>query len=252
LILPRKLVTGERATLAVLDVNGRLTPGVNVAFSYGEKVTTDATGRAMFVAPLNPGTIYAGIEGRSGRVSSQIVPLDNVPASFQEVISAPRVASLYDRFELLGHGFCGDADKNILTIAGSPGLVLASSSAALAVLPPTDMNPGPTRVKVSCGQKSTEPFTVVFVSLELEASNAALAPGEHRELIVRVRGSTAKLNVEAKNLAADVAELAGGGIVRAVSSGGADNVAKFELVGRRRGNFTISIRLVAPLTTPRP
>jgi hypothetical protein len=50
LLLPRKLVSGERATLAVLDVNGKLTPGVNILFSNGDKITTDATGRAMFVA----------------------------------------------------------------------------------------------------------------------------------------------------------------------------------------------------------
>src|SRR5208282_3122519 len=66
LLLPRKVVTGERATLAVLDVNGRLTPGVTVDFSNGDKVTTDTTGRALFVAPLNPGVILASLEGRRG------------------------------------------------------------------------------------------------------------------------------------------------------------------------------------------
>jgi hypothetical protein len=59
--MPRKLITGERATLAILDVNGRLTLGVDVKFSDGEKATTDTTGRALFVAPLNPGTITAQI-----------------------------------------------------------------------------------------------------------------------------------------------------------------------------------------------
>jgi hypothetical protein len=252
LVLPRKLVTGERATLAVLDVSGRLTPGVNVAFSYGEKVTTDATGRALFVAPLNPGPIYAGIEGRAGHVSSTIVNPADVPASFLEVISAPRAASISDRFELLGHGFCGDADANHVIIGGFPGLVLASSPGSLAVLPPAELTPGLTQVKVSCGQKTTAPFSIVFVSLELEASTASLAPGEHRALVVRVKGSTAKINIEARNLSADVAELVGGGSVRALSTGGAENVAKFELVGRQRGNFVISIRLVTPLSTPRP
>ena len=52
LLLPRRIVSGERATLAVLDVNGRLTPGVTVSFSNGDKLTTNATGRALFVAPL--------------------------------------------------------------------------------------------------------------------------------------------------------------------------------------------------------
>jgi len=252
LLLPRKIVAGERSTLAVLDVHGRLTPGVTVVFSNGDKVTTDTTGRALFVAPLNPGVIFASLEGRAGRVTSVILSLVEVPSGSQEVILAPRAATVSDRFEIAGHGFCGDADANKVSIGGVPGLVLASSPAYLAVLPPTDMDPGPARVEVSCGTRKAAAFTVVFVSLELDASGAALAPGEHRELTVRVRGSTAKINLEARNLAPDVADLQGGTTVRAASSGGADNVARFALLGKQHGSFLISIRLVAPLVAPRP
>lgn len=250
LLLPRKIVTGERATLAVLDMNGRLTPGVAVAFSNGDKITTNATGRGMFVAPLNVGTISGWIEGRSGKVSSTILTLAELPGNVLEVGAAPRMASLSDRFELMGHGFCGDADANHVTIRGFPALVLASSPAYLAVLPPFDMDPGPKQVQVTCGQKMSAPFTVVFVNLELEANSAPLAPGEHRTLTVHVRGSTAKISLEARNLAVDVAELQGGATVRTASTGGAENVAKFELVGKKHGNFVISIRLLAPLTAP--
>jgi hypothetical protein len=251
LLLPHKLVSGERATLAVLDVSGRLTPGVNVTFSNGDKVTTDATGRALFVAPLNPGAIFASIQGRSGRVVSTIVPSTDVPSATGEVTAAPRVATIADRFEFLGHGFCGDADANRVTIAGLPGLVLASSPASLTVLPPTDVDPGPAVVSVSCGQKTAPPFSVVFVSLELESSGAALAPGEHRTLTVRVRGTTGKIGLEARNLAPGVAMLTGGPAVKGQSSGGTDNTAKFELVGKTRGSFTVSIRLLAPLSPPK-
>ena len=250
--MPRKLVTGERATLAVLDLNGRLTPGVKVAFSDGESVTTDATGRALFVAPLNAGTIYAHIEGRASKVSSTVLTPADLPSTTQAVTAAPRAASLSDRFELAGNGFCGEADADHVTIAGLPGLVLAASPASLVVLPPTDMDPGPTQVKVRCGQKATEPFTVVFVSLELEASSASLAPGEHRTLLVRVQGSTAKIYLVAKNLSPNIAELIGGATVRAQTSGGAQNAAKFELLGKQHGNFAVSIRLLSPLTAPRP
>ena len=252
LLLPRRIVAGERSTLAVLDVHGRLTPGVTVVFSNGDKVTTDTTGRALFVAPLNPGMIFASLEGRAGRVASVILSLAEVPSGSQEVILAPRVATVGDRFEISGHGFCGDADANKVSIGGVPGLVLASSPAYLAVLPPADMDPGPARVEVSCGVRKAAAFTVVFVRLELDASGAALAPGEHRELTVRVRGSTAKINLEARNLAPDVADLQGGTTVRAASSGGADNVARFALLGKQHGGFLISIRLVALLVTPRP
>jgi hypothetical protein len=252
LLLPRKIVSGEHATLAVLDLAGRLTPGVHIKFSDGESVTTDVTGRALFVAPLNLGTIFAGIEGRSGRVSSSIVSQADVPSATLGVAAAPRLASVSDRFELSGHGFCGDADANHLTVSGTPALVLASSPASLSVLPPANLDPGPARVQVSCGQKSAAPFTMTFVSLELNASNAALAPGEHRTLSVRVHGTASKVNLEARNLAPDVADLEGGSPMKAASTGGTDNQAKFEVAGKRHGNFMISIRLLSPFAAPRP
>ena len=252
LLMPRKLVTGERATLAVLDGNGRLTPGVDVLFSDGEKVTTDATGRALFVAPLNPGTLSATIAGRTGRLSSTILSPPSLPAALEVVTAAPGVASLTDRFELAGAGFCGDADANQVSIGGLPVLVLASSPASLAILPPSALEPGPAQIKVSCGQKTARPFTVVFVSLELEARSGSVAPGERRSLVVHVRGTTAKVSLEARNLSREVAELTGGAVVHATSSGGADNTAKFEVVGKKRGNFAIAIRLLAPLSDPRP
>jgi hypothetical protein len=252
LLLPRRIVSGERSTLAVLDVTGRLTPGVTVIFSNGDKVTTDATGRALFVGPLNVGVIFASLEGRAGRVTSVILSPAEVPSGSQEVSLAPRVATVSDRFEISGHGFCGNADANKVSIGGVPGLVLAASPAYLTVLPPADMNPGPARVEVSCGARKAAVFTVLFVSLELEASGAALVPGEHRELTVRVRGSSAKINLEARNLAPDVAVLQGGTTARLASSGGADNVAHFALQGKQHGSFLISIRLVASLVTPGP
>src|SRR5262250_3397980 len=138
LLLPRYIVSGERATLAVLDVNGRLTPDVVVKFSNGDRVTTDATGRALFVAPLNPGVISAGLSGRPGRVYATIMSATEAASPSVDVSNAPRIASLTDRFELSGHGFCGDADANHVTIAGLPALVLASSPMSLLVLPPSD------------------------------------------------------------------------------------------------------------------
>src|SRR5260370_30949994 len=134
LLLPRKIVSGERATLAVLDVNGRLTPGVAVNFSNGDRFTTDAAGRALFVAPLNPGMIFGSSTGRAGRVATAILSPAEASSPALEVSSAPRVASLTNRFEVFGKSFCGDADANQVTIAGQPAIVLASSPTALVVL----------------------------------------------------------------------------------------------------------------------
>ena len=252
LLLPRRIVSGERATLAVLDMNGRLTPGVTVNFSNGDRLTTDATGRALFVAPLNPGVIYGSIAGRTGRVATAILSPSEAASTSIEVSSAPRVASLTDRAELLGRGFCGDADSNQVTIAGQPAIVLASSPTALVVLPSPDLQPGSAIVEVSCAKRQSPPFSITFVGLNLEADSSPLKPGEHRAVTVRVGGTTAKIALEARNLSPEIAELSGDNPVRASSSGGAENIAKFEVVGRKNGSFLISIRLVPSLDRPLP
>jgi hypothetical protein len=252
LLLPRRIVSGERATLAVLDVNGRLTPGVTVKFSNGDRLTTDATGRALFVAPLNPGVIFGSIEGRTGRVATAILSPSEATSDSIEVSSVPRAASLTDRFEILGKSFCGDADANRVTIAGQAGIVLASSPTALVVLPPADLQPGTAEVEVSCAKRQSPPFSITFAGLELEADSSPLKPGEHRALTVRVRGTKEKIALEARNLAPEIAELSGGNPVRASSGGGAENFARFEVVGRKNGSFLISIRLVPALSRPQP
>jgi len=243
LLLPRKMISGDRTTLAVLDVNGRLTPGVTIAFSNGDHVTTNATGRGVFVAPLTLGVLYANIQGRPGRVQTMVIaaPADaNTPA----VLQAPHFASLSDRFELQGHGFCGDADKNIVQVNGEAALVMASSSESMTVLPPQDLQPGPGDVTVACNQGPASAVRVIFLSLSLEADTSPLQPGQQRTLRVRIAGTRDKVTLEAHNLAPEIAELAGGETAKAISSGGAENVATFPLTGKQRGNILVSIRLM--------
>src|SRR5438093_11102639 len=136
LLLPRRIVSGERATLAVLDVDGRLTPGVTVNFSNGDRLKTDATGRALFVAPLNPGVIFGSIAGRTGRVATTILSPGEAASASIEFSSVPRVASLTDRFVVFWKGFRGASDSHRITIAGQRAIRLASSPASLIVLPP--------------------------------------------------------------------------------------------------------------------
>jgi hypothetical protein len=230
-------------------VSGRLTPSAAVSFSNGDRLTTDGTGRALFVAPLTPGVIFGSIAGHEGRVPVTILPPGETSASAIQVEAIPKITSITDRFEISGRGFCGDADANQITISGDPALVLASSPTSLVVLPPADLQPGRASVNISCAKRSGPPREVVFVVLTLEADSSPLAPGVLRRLTVRVRGTTGKVTLEAKNLAPDIAELLGGNPLRASSSGGAENLAHFEVVGRKQGSFLVSIRLLS--STPR-
>src|SRR5205807_8421474 len=153
LLVPRKMVSGDRTTLAVLDVNGRLTPGVTVAFSNGDHVTTNSTGRGLFVAPLTPGVLYATIQGRPGRIPTLIIP-PPTDGSDSQAMQGPHFASLSDRFESQGHGSGGDADKYVVQVNGRTAFVLASSSEAMTVLPPEELDAGPAEVSVSCNKNA--------------------------------------------------------------------------------------------------
>lgn len=251
LLVPRKMISGDRTTLAVLDVNGRLTPGVTVAFSNGDHVTTDFTGRGLFVAPLTPGVLYATIQGRAGRVQTLVIPPPSNKIAAAEM-QAPHFASLSDRFELQGHGFCGDADKNVVQVNGQAALVLASSSESMTVLPPEELDPGPADVTVSCNKAPASAARIIFLSLLLEADNSPLQPGQKRTLVVRVGGSQERVMLEARNLAPAVAELSGGNPARVISNGGANNVASFPLSGKQHGNILVSIRLVPAAVSSKP
>lgn len=249
LLVPRRMISGEHATLAVLDVNGRLTPGVTIQFSNGDKVTTDQTGRALFVAPLMQGPLFGSIAGRAGRVATAILPATSARDEGR-IELAPRVASISDRFELVGNGFCGDADKNEVMIGGQPALVLASSPNALTVLPPMDLEGGTAEVQVTCGKHQTAPIRILFVTLKLEADTSALQAGQKRTLRVSVAGTQEKIPLEARNLAPEICELSGGSPARVSSSGGAENSAEFQVTGKKHGNFLISIRLVPAMGKP--
>src|SRR5260370_21989662 len=106
LLLPKRIVSGEAATLAVLDMNGRLTPGATVNFSHGDHLVTNATGRALFVAPLNPGVIYATIGSRPPRAYSTILTPAEARSRSRDVPFQPPFAPLSARFEPSGSAFC--------------------------------------------------------------------------------------------------------------------------------------------------
>jgi hypothetical protein len=247
LLLPRRIVAGETVTLAVLDASGRLTPGVIVNFSNGDRIVTNATGRALFVAPSNPGVIYGTMSSHSARVYTTILTPAEVAPSSAQVSSSPIFASLADRFELSGATFCGQADANAVRVAGKPALVLASSPVVLIALPPSDLQAGAREIDVSCAKHPGSRFSITFLDLSLDADSSPLAPGEHRTLTVNVRGTRAKVPLEARNLSPNVAELVGGNPARVSSGGGTENAAHFELIGRAHGNFSVSVRLL-PVT----
>jgi hypothetical protein len=242
IVLPPKLIAGKAATLAVIGADGHLAPGVGVDISGGQRLLTDATGRALFTAPGAPGVLLAKI---SGQFSAATVILPEPPAGKAALSGVPPIISSRDRFTLLGAGFQGEADANHVEVGDQPALVLAASPVALVVLTAPRITPGQKSlsVRTDAGTSST---TTTLVELSLETGGRAITAHEKTKVIVRVLGSEQSLAVEARSLAPEVVRILGENPQRVQTSGGPENTASIDIEGVQAGEFGFRVRLISP------
>ena len=253
IILPQKAVAGAPATLAVLDAAGRLLPGVAVELSDGQTVTTNSTGRAMFVVPRDPGTLVAKLSRQGITASSTVVPSEELAAHTPpegdsarvRVTSYPHVLAIHDRFTIQGAGFRGAADLTRVFLDDQPCLVVASSPISLVVLPGPHLPIGAIALRVSVDGHDTGRIPVTAVLLEFSSPADVPNAGTRGKLILRVRGTTDRLAVEVRNGSPSIIQLPGGNMQRLGTSEGEENFAPVELKFLTSGNYTISARLIS-------
>lgn len=245
-VLPQRLIAGQPATLAVLDAEGRLLPGARVEFSGGEQLTTDGTGRVTFTAPEQPGVLFVRLAGSSAGASSTVFAAREDAPGGLRLLRYPRICALSDRFTLSGNGFRGEADRNRIQLGGQPAVVLAASPESLVVLPSPRADRGPAELVLEVDGERAAPVVVTLVVLELASGRNRIRPGERAEVVVRVRGSEQRLELEARNLTPEVVSLLGGDTQRVTTRGGPANTAVVNVEGRRDGEFELRVRLMPP------
>jgi hypothetical protein len=244
--LPLRIVAGQPATLAVLDAEGQLTPGATVEFTGGVRVTTDATGRATFAAPTEPGVLIARMAGGKVTATATVVPPPDPLPDGVTLADFPRLIQLGDVFHVTGTGLRGEAEADRVLLGDEPALVLAASPIALVVQPGSRLAPGAAQLVVEVTGRSPGRVPVTLVALEVSADKAQLAPREKGTLTVRILGTEQRLMVEVRNLTPEVVTVSRGNLHRVVSSGGASNSAVVNLRGKNEGDYSISLRLIPP------
>lgn len=241
IVLPPKLMAAHPATLAVFGLDGKLAPGISVALSDGESVTTNRTGRAHFTASATAGFVFAQAEG-----ATAVALIDPAAgASEPHSVALPPFVSLRESFWVCGSGLQGDARADAVTIDAHPALVLAASPECLATIAPPGTAPGTAAISVSAPGVHWGASTT-FVALEFEAPQPALLPGRKGRLTVRAQGSPAKLNLVVENTSPDVLRFVRGDVQAARTSGGADNSASIQIETIRSGKFSFHARIVPP------
>ena len=241
IILPPRVVAGQPATLAVLDISGRLVPGVPIDVGNGEVIRTDATGRAKFTVPPGSGPFLAKITVGQTQAAAVVVPVS--PASPVSIANVPPFVSLRDGFVIRGSGFQGDADANDVTVSGQHALVLAASPVALVLLPGPRIRPGVSRIVInSAGNAVSAPFTVV--SFEFDATRQPVQPGKRSKLEVRADGTDHALDLEVENHTPNTLRFPDGDLQLVRTHGTDDNIADFTVEGLTAGDFSFSVKLI--------
>ena len=253
IILPPKVLAGAQATLAVLDSQGRLLPNIAVELSGGQKVTTDATGRAMFKGIDQPGVIAAKASANGISASAIVVAAEDSgphvaaakPPEVVKVDSYPHILAIHDRFTLEGSGFRGGADSNHVYLSDDPCLVLASSPVSLVALPGPRVPVGDANLRVAVAGVDAGEFPVSAVLLDFSGPAEAVNAGSSGTLILHAHGTTEPLTLEVRNGSPGVIRLSKGNVQRVKTSGGEVNIAPVDVKFMTSGNYSVSARLLS-------
>jgi hypothetical protein len=249
IVLPPKVVAGHPATLAVLGADGHLAPNVAVDMGPNLRVTTDRTGRALFVVPASGAALIAKASGATAVALIDAPRISPAPAAMASVTS---VAGLHDPFAICAAGLSGDADANLVKISGDFALVLAASPECIVALAPPKAAAGAAKVSVEVSPTQATPKistsgSLMFVSLEFAPPVPALQPGKKSRFAVNVRGSEQSLRVVVENESPGVLAFSRGDSQELRTTGGAHNFAEFEVQATRSGDFKFHAR-VLPVT----
>ena len=241
IVLPARMVVGERATLAVFGADGKLAPDVNVTFGTGQSASTDETGRASFTAPATGTVFLAKAAGTAAAAILEPAPEGNR----QQGALVASFASVHEPVSICGGRFQGDADGNHVRINGEPALVMAASPECVSVLPGVKTSAGPAQIVV-ISPGGTWTATTTLVALESQFPKPPMLPGKKGRIEIRVRGTDQRVSILAINETPDVVRFLRGDAQEVLSGGGAENAVEIEAQAIRSGDFSFRGSLVPP------
>ncbi len=246
IVLPPRLVAGRPATLAVLGVDGRLAEGIIVDLGphsgNDERVKTDKTGRAVFLAPTDAGALIAKASGAS---AAALIDPPPPPNANQSEISLAPVVSQLDAFPICGGAFHGEAEADHVRLNDDPALVLAASPECLVILAGPRAVPGPAKISIETGSSTDYTATTTLVALHFDPPIPPLVPEKKSNLVLHVQASDRPLDILVENKTPGILRFVRGDTHELRTSGGAQNVATIEVQTISTGDFFFRARLLS-------
>jgi len=240
-VMPERALAGQYLTAAVID--GTHNPEVGVELSFnGVSLTTDAKGQATFMVPedATPGrSLNVSLSSRSDLNPGLIEIFQPLTVSAnQDVPRIDKVSQLVSNTGTLtidGHNFDGQAEHNRVIIDGiSEGKVTASSPVQLRVGLPPNLTAGSHTVSVSTSGLRGNPGLFSLIAAEVQTD-----PKDNR-IVVRVRGTTDKMQVHVTNQNPDVIKISRGNDIHVTTTGGDLNQTTLGVQRLRKGSYRVT------------
>lgn len=230
MVLPERAIAGQYLTASVIDANHTGESGVELGFN-GVRLATDAQGQVTFMVPEDaiPGhSLTVGMPGRAGVRPFPIEVLQPLTTASQQ--DAPNVdhtspmVSSHGTVIIDGHNFDGRADRNkVLIDENTECKITAASPVQLRATLPPSLAPGVHFATVRCGENKSNPGRFDLVTAEVQPDPKEAGKEQETKLVVKVLGTTNKVQVHLTNQNPDVIKISKGNDFRLTMPGGDNN-----------------------------
>ncbi|MBS1953532.1 MAG: hypothetical protein JST89_05080 [Cyanobacteria bacterium SZAS-4] len=246
MVLPERAIAGQYITASVIDANHAGESGVELGFN-GVSLATDAQGQVTFMVPEDavPGrSLTVGMPGRAGVRPFPIEVLQPLTtASGQDAPSVDRTSPMVSSNGTViidGHNFDGRADRNkVLIDENTECKITAASPVQLRATLPVNLPPGVHFATVRCGNNKSNPGRFDLVTAEVQPDPKEAGKEQETKLVVKVLGTTNKVQVHLTNQNPDVIKISKGNDFRLTMPGGDNNSTIVSVQRLRKGSYRV-------------
>lgn len=246
IVAPDKAIAGQFLTTSIIDRDKNGEPTVELSFN-GAALATDARGQALYMVPedATPGrSLNVCLASRPELANNLIDILQPLTTSYEaQAPKIERISSMVAPKSMLvveGHNFDGHADHNRILIDGlQEARIIAASPVQLKAILPAGIKPGNHSFCVGTAGMRSNSATVDVIAAEVQQDPKELGRDNLSKLVVKVLGTSNRVNVRVTNNTPDVLRIPRGNEMLVTTPGGANNSVVVGVQRLKKGAYNV-------------
>jgi len=246
IVAPDKAIAGQFLTTSIIDRDKNGEPTVELSFN-GAALATDSRGQALYMVPedATPGrSLNVCLASRPELANNLVDILQPLTTSYEaQAPKIERISSMVAPKSMLvveGHNFDGHADHNRILIDGlQEARIIAASPVQLKAILPAGIKPGNHSFCVGTSGMRSNSATVDVIAAEVQQDPKELGRDNLSKLVVKVLGTSNRVNVRVTNNTPDVLRIPRGNEMLVTTPGGANNSVVVGVQRLKKGAYNV-------------